>query len=137
MNDEFVLTWDANQMVVRDIHAFLTSSYWATGISLERVQKSMQHSLSVGVLHRGRQVAFARVVTDRTTFAYLADVFVVESERGKGLADRMMRAILSHAELKLVRRFLLFTKDAHRLYAKHGFKPTATPERIMEIKAAL
>jgi len=115
-------------------HTFLTTAYWSEGIPLATVQRAIQHSLCIA-LHADNQgqVGFARVVTDRTTFAYLCDVYVLEAHRGKGLADWMVQSLLAHPDLQGLRRFMLFTKDAHPLYARHGFKPLATPDRGMEV----
>lgn len=115
------------------IHAYLTQSYWATGISLELVKRSIAGSLCFGVFFRDQQVAFARVITDRATFAYLADVYVLEEHRGKKLATWMMETIVAHEELQGLRRFMLATRDAHGFYAKYGFAQPAKPESLMEI----
>ncbi|MDB6026181.1 MAG: family N-acetyltransferase [Verrucomicrobiales bacterium] len=115
------------------IHAYLAQSYWATGIPLELVKRSVAGSLCFGIFFRGEQVAFARVISDRATFAYLADVYVLEEHRGQGLADWLMTTIVAHPELQGLRRFMLATRDAHGLYAKYGFTPTAKPEALMEI----
>lgn len=119
------------------IHGFLSRSYWAGGIPVEVVGRSMEHSICFGVyIERDDssrvQVGFARVITDRATFAYLADVFVLEEHRGRGLSALLMRAIMSHPDLQNLRRFMLITRDAHGLYAKFGFGQAASPDRIME-----
>ncbi|HEY0957199.1 MAG TPA: GNAT family N-acetyltransferase [Roseateles sp.] len=115
-------------------HAFLRGAYWCEGIPLATVQRAIQHSLCIALLADGEgQVGFARVVTDRTTFAYLCDVYVLDAHRGRGLATWMVQALMAHADLQGLRRFMLFTKDAQPLYAPHGFAPLATPERGMEI----
>ncbi|WP_241516925.1 GNAT family N-acetyltransferase [Roseateles puraquae] len=115
-------------------HAFLTTAYWCEGIPLPTVQRAIAHSLCIA-LHADTQgqVGFARVVTDRTTFAYLCDVYVLPAHRGQGLADGMIQALLAHPDLQGLRRFMLFTRDAHALYAHHGFQPLATPDRGMEV----
>jgi len=119
-------------------HAFLTRAYWCEGIPLALIERAIAHSLCIA-LHAGAdgghpgQVGFARVVTDRTTFAYLCDVYVLEDHRGQGLADWMVQSLLAHPDLQGLRRFMLFTRDAHPLYARHGFKPLATPDRGMEV----
>jgi GNAT superfamily N-acetyltransferase len=97
------------------------------------VEKSIQHSLCFGAFLDEKQVGFARVITDFVTFAYIADVFVVPEHRGRGLAKRLMRAILAHAELQGLRRILLATRDAHGLYAQFGFQPLPNPEHFMTI----
>ena len=118
------------------VHAFLTRSYWAQGISRATVARSIANSLCFAMHCDVGQVAtlvgFARVVTDRTTFAYLCDVFVPEAHRGQGLAKRLMAAVQSHPELQGLRRIALVTRDAHGLYECQGFKPLAAPERWME-----
>lgn len=115
-------------------HAFLTTAYWCEGIPQATVERAIAHSLCIALHAEGQgQVGFARVVTDRTTFAYLCDVYVLEGHRGQGLADGMIQALLAHPDLQGLRRFMLFTRDAHRLYARHGFQPLATPVRGMEI----
>jgi len=123
----------AAAMDVEAIHAFLTRSYWAEGISRDLVAKAIAGSLCFGAFAGGQQVAFSRVVTDRATFAYLADVYVLEAHRGRGLSRRMMEAVVAHPDLQGLRRFLLATRDAHGLYAKFGFTPLARPESVMEI----
>lgn len=107
-------------------------SYWAQGRSRERVERSIANSLVFGAYLGGRQVGFARVVTDRATFAWLCDVFVVESERSRGIGKRLIEAVVAHPDLQGLRRFHLATRDAHGLYARFGFTPLAQPERHME-----
>jgi GNAT superfamily N-acetyltransferase len=115
-------------------HAFLTRAYWCEGIPLALIERAIANSLCIALLARGEgQVGFARVVTDRTTFAYLCDVYVLEDHRGQGLADWMVQSLLAHPDLQGLRRFMLFTRDAHPLYARHGFKPLAAPDRGMEV----
>src|SRR5438105_3108285 len=104
------------------IHGYLTTSYWAEGIPKNIVKRSMQNSLCFGVLHGKELVAFSRVITDKATYAYLADVFVLEKHRGKGLSKCMMEAVKKHPHLQGIRRFMLVTRDAHGLYEKYGFK---------------
>ncbi len=130
---DYTLSLSAADQQPEAIHAYLTRSYWAEGIPLSAVVRSMGHSLCVGVFHGGEQVAFARVVSDFTTFAYLCDVYVLEGHRGRGLASWMLEAIDAHPDLQGLRRFMLATRDAHKLYAKHGFTPVKKPESLMEI----
>jgi GNAT superfamily N-acetyltransferase len=120
-------------MDVAAVHAYLTRSYWAEGISQELVARAIRGSLCFGVFHAGKQVAFARVVSDRATFAYLADVYVLEEHRGRGLATWLMEEVVKHPDLQGLRRFVLATRDAHPLYARFGFVPLARPEIFMEI----
>jgi GNAT superfamily N-acetyltransferase len=116
------------------IHQFLSErSYWARGIPLETMNRSIENSLCFGLYLTGQQVGFARVVTDFATFAWLADVFVLESARGQGLGKKLVPAILAHPQLQGLRRFLLGTLDAHGLYAEFGFGPIKQVERFMEI----
>jgi GNAT superfamily N-acetyltransferase len=115
------------------IHAYLTRSYWAEGIPLALVQKSMANSACFGVYYHGSQIAFARWITDETTFAYLADVFVLEEHRGKGISKTLMQFMLGFAELQNCRRLMLATRDAHGLYAQFGFQQLGNPDRNMEI----
>ncbi len=130
---EYEVTSDRARLDVGAIHAFLSKAYWSPGIPRQVVQRAVDHSLCFGVLLEGQQVAFARVVTDRATFAYLADVYVLEDHRGRGLARRMMEAVVAHPDLQGLRRMMLVTRDAHGLYAPFGFKPLAAPDRMMEI----
>ena len=105
------------------MHAFLTRSYWAEGRTPEQLRRAVESSLPFGLYLERRQVGFARVVSDRLTFAYLADVFVLEQERGHGLGTFLVESILSWEELAGVRYWTLFTRDAHALYGKFGFGP--------------
>ena len=115
------------------IHHFLsTRSTWALGIPLETVQRSLEHSLCFGGFLAGRQVAFARVITDQATFANLVDVFVIEDHRGRGYSQQLMQAIVNDPRLQGLRRFTLATADAHGLYAQFGFTPLAKPQSFME-----
>src|SRR5206468_3825015 len=107
------------------IHKSLGETYWARSMPRQVLEKAIRHSLCFGVFADGRQVAFARVITDLATFAYLSDVFVVSEHRGRGVSKLLMDAILKHPELQGLRRFVLATKDAHGLYAQFGFKPLA------------
>ena len=117
------------------IHQFLSErSYWAKGIPIETMNRSIEHSLCFGVYRAGKQVGFARVVTDCATFAWLADVFIVESERGQGVGQKLISAILAHPQLQGLRRFMLGTRDAHGLYARYGFAPLEYVERFMQIQ---
>lgn len=120
----------------RLIHEFLGSTYWAAGISRETVDQAIAGSFCFGVFESGRQIAFARVITDHTTFAWLADVFVVESHRGRGVGKYLIAAITKDARLQNLRRWMLATLDAHGLYEQFGFQPLANPERFMEIRRA-
>jgi GNAT superfamily N-acetyltransferase len=128
-----VVTTDRSRLDLDVIHGFLTTSYWARGVPRETVARSMEHSLCFGAFDEGRQVGFARVVSDRATFAYICDVFALESHRGSGVGKSLMAAIMSHPELQGLRRWTLFTRDAHGLYRQFGFGAAAHPERLMEV----
>ena len=129
----YEITCDKTGLDIGAIHSFLSQSYWSPGISRAVVERAIANSLCFGVFLRAEQVGFARVVTDKATFAYLADVYILPAHRGLGLAQRLMEQVLGHPELQGLRRMLLATRDAHALYAKFGFRPLAAPERIMEI----
>jgi len=128
-----VVTTDRSRLDLDVIHGFLTTSYWARGVPRETVARSMEHSLCFGAFDEGRQVGFARVVSDRATFAYICDVFALESHRGSGVGKSLMAAVMSHPELQGLRRWTLFTRDAHGLYRQFGFGAAAHPERLMEV----
>ena len=115
------ISTDRARLDVDAIHAFLARSYWAAGISRERVEKSLDASLCFGMFSGAKQIGFARVVTDRATFAYLCDVYVDEAERGRGLGKHLLAAVRAHPDLADLRRFVLWTRDAHGLYEQFGF----------------
>ena len=127
------ISTDPSRLDISVIHEFLSHSYWATGRPREVVERSIKHSLCFGAYANGSQIAFARLVTDRSVFAYLADVFVVPEHRGRGVSRLLLEAILAHPDLKDVRLFRLATKDAHGLYAKYGFKSMVNPDKAMEL----
>jgi GNAT superfamily N-acetyltransferase len=127
------ISTDVNAMDVDAIHAYLSRSYWAQGIPRDVVAKAIAGSLCFGIFENEQQVGFARVTTDRATFAYLCDVYVLEDHRGRGLATWLMEVVVAHPDLQGLRRFLLATRDAHGLYEKFGFVPLARPEIFMEI----
>ena len=135
-----VISDDSARLDLDVVHGFLTTSYWSPGVSREVVERSIAHSLVFGVYREDGiapgQVGFARVVTDRTTFAYLADVFVLDAERGSGLGQWLVETVTSHPELQGLRRWMLATSDAHGLYAQYGFTALASPDRIMEWRPA-
>ncbi len=128
----YTLTTDPARVDLAVVHATLAASYWAQGIPLEVVKRSIAHSLNFSLLSAGAQVGFARVITDYATFAYVGDVFVLEPHRGRGLSKWMMRAIVEHPDLQGFRRWCLLTRDAHGLYRQVGFTPLAAPDRWME-----
>ncbi|HUO25209.1 MAG TPA: GNAT family N-acetyltransferase [Candidatus Aquilonibacter sp.] len=131
---EFLISTDRKRVDRDAVHAFLTSSYWARGIPREVVARSIENSLCFGVYDGlGAQVGFARVISDFATYAYLGDVFVSESHRGRGLGKWLMECIMQHPALQNLRRWSLVTRDAHGLYAQFGFTPLAAPEKFMEL----
>ena len=131
MNVEYSM--DPAHMQLDVVHGFLAGSYWSPGVKRAIVANAIRHSVVIGAFEqvRGRQVGFARVITDFSTFAYLCDVFVDPAHRGRGIATRMVNELMGHPRLQSVRRFLLATRDAHALYAKHGFEPVPA-DRWME-----
>jgi GNAT superfamily N-acetyltransferase len=132
----YVISTDPTRLDVSVIHEYLTRSYWAAGIPRSVVERAIAGSLCFGLYHGSDQVGFARIITDSATYAYLADVFVLEPHRGRGLAKWLMDVIIAHPALQGLRRWALVTRDAHRLYACHGFRSLAHPERHMEIHRA-
>ncbi len=129
---EYVISTDKHLLDISAIHGYLTTSYWAQGIPFETVKKSIEHSLSFGVYIQGKQIGFARVITDYATYAYIGDVYILEDFRGQGLSKWLMRVIADHPELQGLRRWVLLTRDAHGLYRKTGFTTPQNPERYME-----
>lgn len=129
---DYVISTERSRLDLDVIHGFLTRSYWSTGIPRETVERAIQHSMPFGLYLGAAQVGFARVITDFTSFGYLADVFILEEHRGKGLSKWMMEVLFSHPELQGFRRWMLATRDAHGLYRQVGFTPLASPERFME-----
>lgn len=133
MEDEIEISTDQARLDIDVIHGFLRTSYWAEGRRRSVVDRAIRNSLCFGVYAGGRQVAFARVVSDRAVFAYMMDVFVIPEYRGRGISKALMRAVLDHPDLQNLRTFLLATHDAHGLYEQFGFRPLAQPERWMSI----
>lgn len=131
-NGNFVVSTDPTRLDLDTIHEFLTHSYWSEGIPRAVVERAIANSLCFGVFEAQRQVGFARVITDYATFAYVADVFIVESHRGRGLGKFLMQCIVEHPRLQGLRRWTLATRDAHGLYKQFGFTELAHPERFME-----
>src|SRR4051794_28326223 len=130
---EYTITTAKSRIDINAVHHYLTNSYWAAGIPRETVERSINGSLCFSMLQGDQQVGFARVITDEATFAYLADVFVLEGHRGKGLSKWLMQTIISYPSLQGLRRFMLATRDAHGLYAQYGFTPLNNAERWMLI----
>lgn len=130
LDEGYAIYTDHNRLNIPWIHRFLSmSTYWAKDIPMETVQRSIEHSLCFGIFFYEQQVGFARVITDRATFAYLADVFVIDEHRGKGLSKWLMENIHSHPALQGLRRWMLVTKDAQGLYQQFGWEPI--PEVMM------
>ena len=129
----FLISTDRSKLDVEVIHRFLTRSYWAEGIPLETVTRAIENSLCFGVYNGNEQAGFARVVSDFATYAYLADVFILEPYRERGLGKELIASVMAHPELQGLRRWSLGTRDAHGLYAQFGFTALENPSRMMEI----
>lgn len=131
--DTFTVSDDVLRLDLDATHAYLTRSYWATGVPREIVMRSIRGSLCLGLYEDDTQIGFARAVTDRATFAYICDVYVLEAYRGRGLGVWLMECLLDHPDLQGLRRWLLTTQDAHGLYENAGFVRAPFPERFMVI----
>ena len=131
---DYSISTDRRRIDLAVVHGYLTSSYWSPGIPLEIVRRAIDNSLCFGVYNATAQVGFARVITDQATFAYLADVFILEPHRGQGLAKWLIQVILDDNRLQGLRRFLLATRDAHALYQRFGFAEPARPSSFLEIR---
>ena len=129
--NNYVISTDKSKIDIKYVHGFLSASYWSPGVPIAVVKKGMKHSLCFGLYDGGQQIGYARMITDKASFAYLADVFIDEGYRGKGLGKWFIEMILVHPDLHGLRRILLATKDAHRLYEKCGFTSINNPERYM------
>jgi GNAT superfamily N-acetyltransferase len=130
--DDFEISTDPARLDVEAIHAVLTHSWWAAGVSKETVARSIRASLCFGVYHGSRQIGFGRVISDFATYAYICDDFIVEEFRGRGLGKWLMQTILSHPDLQGLRRWMLIAEDP-RIYSRFGFRPVQRPEIDMEI----
>ena len=130
---EFTVSDRKEDMDVTMIQGFLTTSYWAKGIEKSTIERAIANSLCLGVFYNEKQIGFGRAITDRSTFAYLADLFILEDYRGRGLGKWLVDCFLEHEELQGLRRWLLATLDAHGLYKQKGFIPLQEPQRFMEI----
>ena len=131
--DKFTVTDRREELDIDFIHGFLSNiSYWSKGIPKDIVVKSLDNSLCFGLFEGDRQIGFGRAVTDKATFAYLADVFVLEGDRGQGLGKWLVDCMLVHPDIAGLRRWMLATADAHELYRKYGFTSLENPERLME-----
>ena len=134
--DGYLISTDASMLDLEVVHGYLSRSYWAAGVPEDVVRRSIENSLCFGVYWGEEQAGFARVVTDRATFAYIADVFVLEEHRGQGIGKWLVEVILSHPELQGLRRWMLATRDAHDLYRRYAFTELARPGIFMERKDA-
>ncbi len=134
---DYLISTDPAKLDLDAVHAFLSrESYWAEGISRERLDTAIEHSLPFGMYDDGAQIGFARAISDFSTFAYLADVYVDDAYRGRGLSKLLLEAVLAHPRLLKLRRWMLGTRDAHGLYAQLGFIPLEEPARWMELADA-
>jgi GNAT superfamily N-acetyltransferase len=129
----YEISADVSLLEIEAIHAFLTQTYWSPGVPFAIVERAIRNSVCIGAYLDRRQIGFARVITDRATFAYLADVYVLEGHRGNGLSKRMVEGLLQLRDLQGLRRIMLATRDAQGLYERFGFKPLATPTLFMEL----
>ena len=129
----YLVTDDPSKIDFDVVYGFLSKTYWAPNIPRETMRRAIDGSLCVSLFKDDRQIGFARAITDRSTFAYLADVFVLDAERGRGAGTFFMGAVFAHPDLQGLRRFMLATRDAHNLYRKFGFAAPARPEMLMEI----
>jgi GNAT superfamily N-acetyltransferase len=129
---DILVSCDPEKLDLDRVHAFLTRSYWAEGISREVVARSIENSIPFALYCDGDQVGYARVISDRSSYAYLADVYIEEPYRGRGLSKLLLRAVMAHPELQHTRRWLLGTRNAHSLYRQFGFTELQVPERWME-----
>ncbi|MFZ0951882.1 MAG: GNAT family N-acetyltransferase [Candidatus Sulfotelmatobacter sp.] len=130
---DFLISTSRERLDLDVVHGFLTNCYWAKGIPREVVARSIEHALCFGIYDgEGAQIGFARVISDFSTIAYVGDVFVLETHRGRGLGKWLMQCIIEHPALQNLRRWILTTRDAHGLYSQFGFTPVKAPERFME-----
>ena len=133
---DYCISTDKSRLNVDLIHNFLSSTYWTAAMTLDSVKRTIAGSLCFGVYQAPEQIGFARIITDSATFAYLADVFILEAYRGRGLSKWLLQTILSHPDLQGLRRWTLATRDAHELYKQFGFETPKYPEHWMEIHHA-
>ncbi|NOX19221.1 MAG: GNAT family N-acetyltransferase [Chlorobi bacterium] len=131
--ENYVIDTDKNRLDRKLIHSFLLTTYWAKTITFEQVNKAIENSLCFGMYSDDKQIGFARVLSDFSGFAYIADVFILPERRGKGLSKWLMEVILEYPDLQNLRRWLLATKDAHSLYEKFGFTQLENPKQFMEL----
>jgi GNAT superfamily N-acetyltransferase len=130
----YIISTDKSKLDISVVHGFLSTSYWSEDIPIQIVKKAIENSLCFGIYNGNKQVGFARVISDYSTFAYLADVFIIKEERGKGLSKWLMECVLKHYQLQGLRNFCLLTRDAHSLYERYGFKNLLKPQNFMAKK---
>jgi N-acetylglutamate synthase-like GNAT family acetyltransferase len=135
---EYRITDNKNEMDIEAIHDYLSRSYWAKNVPKSVVTKAVENSLCFAVLvidtnGNEKQVGFARLITDSATFAYLADVYILEEHRGKGLSKQLMTAVIEHPQLQGLRRMMLATRDAHGLYEQYGFTALTDQKMFMQL----
>jgi GNAT superfamily N-acetyltransferase len=131
--DAFTVSTDRERLDLDVVYGFLTDCYWAKGIPRDVVARSIENSLCFGLYAEGKQIGFARIISDYATYAYIGDVFVLDSFRGRGLSKWLMECIMQHPRLQGLRRWSLVTGDAHGLYAQFGFEPLKKPQNYMEL----
>jgi len=132
--DDFTITTDKSKMDIVAIHDFLSKySGWSDNIPFERVKTSIDNSLNFGLFHNGKQIGFARIISDYSTIAYLGDIYVLDIYRGQGLSKKLMDAVIKHPNLQGLRRWILLTSTADWLYEKYGFSKLPKPELYMEL----
>jgi GNAT superfamily N-acetyltransferase len=129
--DTYTISDEPERLQLEVIVEYLSRAYWSNQRPRAVIEKSLRHSLCFGVYEQGQQIGFARVVSDHATFAYLADVFILESHQGYGLGKWLVQSILEHPDLQGLRRWILATRDAHGLYAQYGFTALENPDRYM------
>ncbi len=129
---DFLISTDPARLDPEAVHAFLTRTYWAAGVAPEVVARSLRHSLCFGLYHQDRQIGLARLITDYATFGYLADVYVLEPWRGRGLGQWLVGCLVRHPEVRRLRSVRLATRDAHGLYRRFGFTPLEHPDHHLE-----
>jgi GNAT superfamily N-acetyltransferase len=129
---QFVISTDRARLDLDAVHQYISTSYWAAGMPRPVLDRAVEDSLNFGIYDGPRQVGFARAITDRATYAYLSDVFVIDGYRGQGLSKWLMECILAHPDLQGLRRFALFTRDAQGLYERYGFAPPRGASTYME-----
>lgn len=133
LHEDYLISTDPARLDLQVIHGFLSQTYWAKKIPPALVEKMVRHGLCFGVYHQGRQVGFARIISDYTTFAYLSDVFVLPEHRGRGISKSLVETVMAHPDLQHLRRWMLVTRDAQSLYEQFGFTIVPHPDRHMEI----